>query len=60
MIEVYKHQFKDLSDVLEQIKDRNYKFIIYMDDLSFEDYELEYKYLKAILEGGLGNARIMC
>lgn len=54
MIEVYKHQFKELSDVLEQIKDRNYKFIIYMDDLSFEDYELEYKYLKAILEGGLG------
>ena len=40
--------------MLEQIKDRNYKFIIYMDDLSFEDYELEYKYLKAILEGGLG------
>ena len=40
--------------LLEQIKDRNYKFIIYMDDLSFEEYELEYKYLKAILEGGLG------
>lgn len=54
IIEVYKHQFRALSDVLEQIKDRNYKFIIYMDDLSFEDYELEYKYLKAILEGGLG------
>ena len=54
MIEVYKHQFKALSDVLEQIKDRNYKFIVYMDDLSFEEYELEYKYLKAILEGGLG------
>ena len=54
MIEVYKHKFKALSEVLEQIKDRNYKFIIYMDDLSFEEYELEYKYLKAILEGGLG------
>ena len=54
MIEVYKHQFRCLSDVLEQIKDRNYKFIIYMDDLSFEDYEIEYKYLKAIIEGGLG------
>ena len=53
-IEVYKHQFKARSEVLEQIKDRNYKFIIYMDDLSFEEYELEYKYLKAILEGGLG------
>lgn len=54
IIEVYKHQFKALSDVLEQVKDRNYKFIIYMDDLSFEEFELEYKYLKAIIEGGLG------
>ena len=40
--------------MLEEIKDRNYKFIIYMDDLSFEDFEIEYKYLKAIIEGGLG------
>lgn len=54
IIEVYKHQFKSLSAILEQIKDRNYKFIIYMDDLSFEEYEVEYKYLKAIIEGGLG------
>ena len=54
IIEIYKHQFRYLSDILEQIKDRNYKFIIYMDDLSFEESELEYKYLKAILEGGFG------
>lgn len=54
MIEVYKHQFGYLSAILEQVKDRNYKFIIYMDDLSFEEYEIEYKYLKAIIEGGLG------
>ncbi len=53
MIEVYKHQFKDLSFIINQIKDRNYKFIIYMDDLSFEEFEIEYKYLKAIIEGGL-------
>lgn len=53
MIEVYKHQFDRLSDVIEEIKDRNYKFIIYMDDLSFEEFEIEYKYLKAIIEGGL-------
>ena len=53
MIEVYKHQFKELSKIIEQVKDRNYKFIVYMDDLSFEDYEIEYKYLKAIIEGGL-------
>lgn len=53
IIEVYKHQFKDLNDVIAQIKGRNYRFIIYMDDLSFEDFETEYKYLKAVIEGGL-------
>ena len=53
IIEVYKHQFQDLNAVIAQIKNRNYKFIIYMDDLSFEDFEIEYKYLKAVIEGGL-------
>ena len=53
IIEVYKHQFKDINDVIAQIKSRNYRFILYMDDLSFEDFETEYKYLKAVIEGGL-------
>ena len=53
MIEVYKHQFKDLSSVIAQIKNRNYRFIIYMDDLSFEEHEIEYKFLKAVIEGGV-------
>ena len=53
IIEIYKHQFGDLQDVIAQIKNRHYKFIIYMDDLSFEDFEIEYKYLKAVIEGGL-------
>lgn len=53
MIEIYKHQFEDLSTVISIIKNRNYKFIIYMDDLSFEEFEIEYKYLKAVIEGGL-------
>lgn len=53
IIELYKHQFQDLNDVIAQIKNRNYKFIIYMDDLSFEEFEIEYKYLKAVIEGGL-------
>ena len=53
IIEVYKHQFVDLNQIIAQIKDRNYKFIIYMDDLSFEEFEIEYKYLKAVIEGGL-------
>lgn len=53
LIEVYKHQFQDLHAVISMIKNRNYKFIIYMDDLSFEEFEIEYKYLKAVIEGGL-------
>lgn len=53
IIEIYKHQFQDLNACISQIKNRNYKFIIYMDDLSFEEFEIEYKYLKAVIEGGL-------
>ena len=53
MIEIYKHQFSELAGLISRIKNRNYKFIIYMDDLSFEEFEIEYKYLKAVIEGGL-------
>lgn len=53
MIEIYKHQFGCLSRIIGEIKNRNYRFIIYMDDLSFEESEIEYKYLKAIIEGGV-------
>ena len=53
MIEIYKHQFQDLSTIIAQIKNRNYRFIIYMDDLSFEEFEIEYKFLKAVIEGGV-------
>ena len=51
MIEVYKHQFKDLPKIIQQLQSRNYKFILFMDDLSFEEFEIEYKYLKAVIEG---------
>ncbi len=53
MIEIYKHQFRNLSDIIAGIKNRNYRFIIYMDDLSFEEHEIEYKFLKAVIEGGV-------
>lgn len=53
IVEIYKHQFKSISNVISQIKNRNYKFILYLDDLSFEEFEIEYKYFKAIIEGGL-------
>ncbi len=53
MIELYKHEFKYLPKIIAEIKNRNYRFIIYMDDLSFEEFEIDYKYLKAVIEGGL-------
>lgn len=53
MIEIYKHQFTDLSAVIAAVKNRNYRFIIYIDDLSFEEHEIEYKFLKAVIEGGV-------
>ena len=53
MIEVYKHQCEYLPRVISEIKNRNYRFVIFMDDLSFEEFETEYKYLKAVIEGGI-------
>lgn len=53
MVEVYKHQFISLPQIINELQNRNYKFIIFMDDLSFEEFEVEYKYLKAVIEGGL-------
>ncbi|MBE6939786.1 MAG: ATP-binding protein [Ruminococcaceae bacterium] len=53
MIEIYKHQFHSLSAVLSEVKNRNYRFIIFIDDLSFEENEVEYKFLKAVIEGGV-------
>lgn len=53
MIEVHKEQYKDIAEILNQVRGRNYRFILFMDDLSFEEFEVEYKYLKAIIEGGL-------
>lgn len=37
MVEVYKHQFIHLPQIINELQNRNYKFVIFMDDLSFED-----------------------
>ena len=52
LIELYKHQFSLIPSLLTQIKGRNYRFILFLDDLSFEEDETEYKHLKAVMEGG--------
>jgi uncharacterized protein len=53
LIEVTKDQLKDFPRIIQCIKNRGYKFIIFMDDLSFEDFEVDYKYMKSMLEGGV-------
>ncbi len=53
IIGVQKHQFAYLPDIISDLSLRAYKFILYLDDLSFENFETEYKYLKAIIEGGV-------
>ena len=53
VIEIYKHQFRDILKLSEILRERNYKFILFIDDLSFEEGEVEYKYLKAVIEGGI-------
>ena len=53
IIGVQKHQFSFLPEIITELSLRKYRFILYLDDLSFENFETEYKYLKAIIEGGV-------
>ncbi|MDR1650031.1 MAG: ATP-binding protein [Synergistaceae bacterium] len=53
MIEVRRNQFADIQDILEVVRFRNYRFVIFIDDLSFEEFETDYKHLKAVIEGGI-------
>ncbi|MTI61405.1 MAG: ATP-binding protein [Firmicutes bacterium] len=53
LIEITREQGKYLPQILELLKNRGLYFIIFMDDLSFEDFETDYKYLKAVMEGGI-------
>ncbi len=53
LIEVSKQDRVRLPQILSAIKRRNYRFILFLDDLSFEEDESDYKELKAMLEGAL-------
>ncbi|MHB8986413.1 MAG: DUF815 domain-containing protein [Eubacteriales bacterium] len=53
MVEVAKKDLRDFNRVTEVLRQHPQRFIIFVDDLSFEETEVEYKELKAILEGGL-------
>ncbi len=53
LVEVVKQDLKDLAKIMELLRAHGQKFLIYLDDLSFEDFEVEYKYLKSAIEGGV-------
>lgn len=53
LVEVPKTQLFDFPDIIRHLKVRGKKFIVFVDDLSFEDSESSYIALKAVLEGGL-------
>jgi len=55
IIEMPKRYLSDFYHVLRIIKDRPQKFVVFIDDLAFEDSEEDYTALKAVLEGGLEN-----
>jgi hypothetical protein len=53
LIEVDKHDLVDLPDIVDQLRDRPERFVLYCDDLSFEADDPSYKALKAVLEGSI-------
>ncbi|MEI8217352.1 MAG: ATP-binding protein [Eubacteriales bacterium] len=53
IIELSKDSIDELYKIMEQISQRGCKFIIFIDDLSFEENESSYKHFKSVLEGGL-------
>lgn len=53
MINVPKSRIFDISEIMELVSGRGCKFIIFIDDLSFEDTEIEYKHFKSVLDGGV-------
>jgi predicted AAA+ superfamily ATPase len=56
LIEIDKDDVTDLPDIVEVVSGRPEKFLIFCDDLSFEDGESGYKALKSILDGSVAAA----
>ena len=53
LVEVGKDALADLAEVIEQLTHQPYHFIVFCDDLSFEDDDASYKSLKSVLEGSV-------
>lgn len=53
LVEVAKDHLGDYPRILAPLRGRRERFILFVDDLSFDEHETQYKALKAVLEGGL-------
>ena len=54
LVQITKPQLKNLPEILETLRNfASRRFIVFLDDLSFEESESEYKYLKSSIEGGV-------
>lgn len=53
IVELSKTDFMFFNKILANLRGRGTKFIIFLDDLSFEEFETEYKQMKALIEGGI-------
>ncbi len=56
LIEVDKADLVDLADIMDVVAERPEKFIVFCDDLSFDDGESSYKALKSVLDGSVSAA----
>lgn len=53
IIDLSKADFMYFNHILPLLRNRGLHYIIFLDDLSFEEFETEYKYMKALIEGGV-------
>ncbi len=54
MIQIYKHDILTIQEMYDFIAEsRPYRFILFIDDLSFEESQTDYKEMKTLMDGGL-------
>jgi len=53
LIEIQREDLSSINRLLDRLKDQNYRFLLFCDDLSFDGQDSSYKSLKAILDGGV-------
>jgi hypothetical protein len=53
LIEIHREDIETLPLLMEKLRDASFRFIVFIDDLSFDGNDASYKSLKAVLEGGI-------